>query len=183
MEDRAPLDRILDRMEELLDAVDTLPDADQANVIELLDRVDDLHRLAVSQLGTALPAHQVESLRDSHPAVAWLFEAYGVGLDQRAATEQSLDRIRPYLHSHGGEVELLDVVDGTVTVQLTGACSGCSASAVTLRNGVEEVCRSGVPGFVALAVEEDTTAAPHPPPGPTLLQIDWHPESTAAPGR
>lgn len=183
MDDRGTLDTVLDRLEELLDAVDTLPDADRANVVELLDRVDDLHRLALGQLGARLPAHQVEELRDAHPAVAWLFEAYGIGLDQRAAVDAALDRVRPYLHSHGGEVELHDVTDGVVTVQLTGACAGCSASAITLREGVEEALAAGVPGFARLEVVEDRHAAPHDPPGPTLLQIDWHPESAGARAR
>lgn len=183
MDDRGTLDAVLARLEELLDAVDTLPDADRINVIELLDRVDDLHRLALGQLGARLPAHQVEELRDAHPAIAWLFEAYGIGLDQRAAVGAALDRIRPYLHSHGGEVELREVTDGVVTVELTGACAGCSASAITLRDGVEEALRSGVPGFARLEVIEDLDAEPHDPPGPTLLQIDWHPESAGARGR
>ena len=182
MDDRGPLDAVLDRLGELLDAVDTLPDADRGNVVELLDRVDDLHRLALGQLGARLPAHQVEELRDAHPAIAWLFEAYGVGFDQRAAVHAALDRVRPYLHSHGGEVALHDVADGVVTVELTGACAGCSASAITLQQGVEEALRTGVPGFARLEVETDPHATPHAPPGPTLLQIDWHPESTRAGG-
>lgn len=180
MEDALPLDRILDRMEELLEAVDTLPAADRANVLELLDRVDDLHRLALVRLGQALGPAQVEQLRDTHPAIAWLWEAYGVGQGAHATVERALDGIRPYLQSHGGEVELLDVTSGVVTVKLTGACSGCSASAITLREGVEEALRAGYPDFRDLKVEEDPDAVPHAPPGPTLLQIDWHPDASAA---
>lgn len=181
--DALALDELLDRMEELLAAIDTLPAADRANVVELLDHVDDLHRLALTRLGQQLPAHQLESLRAAHPAIAWLWEAYGVGLGARAQVEHALDGIRPYLQSHGGEVRVLGVEDGRVHVQLTGACAGCSASAITLREGVEAALRAGFPDYAGLDVEPDDAAAPHAPPGPTLLQVEWHPDSSASRAR
>lgn len=178
--DALALEDVLDRMDALLAAIDTLPPADRSNVIELLDLVDDLHRLALTRLGEVLAPHQVEELRAAHPAIAWLWEAYGVGLDARAQVERALDGIRPYLQSHGGEVDLLDVTGGRVHVRLTGACAGCSASAITLREGVEEALRAGFPDYVGLEVDEDADATPHAPPGPTLLQVEWHPDSSAA---
>lgn len=174
----APLDDLLDRTEALLAAVDAMPEADRHTVIELLDRVDDLHRLALTELGHALPPEEIERLRDAHPAVRWLWAAYGVGTDPRQAVEDALERIRPYLHSHGGEVEVVDVQGGRVTVRLAGACVGCSASAITLQEGVDEALREGFPGFRELIVEEPEDATSHEPPGPTLLQIEWHPEAT-----
>jgi Fe-S cluster biogenesis protein NfuA len=183
MQDARPLSEILDRMEELLEAIDTLPAADRANVIELLDHVDDLHRLGLTRLGQQLTPAQIERFRDAHPAIAWLWEAYGVGLDDRSIIERALDTIRPYLQSHGGEVEVLDVVDGRVRVRLTGACSGCSASAITLQEGIERALTSGYPDYRGLDVEEDLDAAPHPPPGPTLLQIEWHPDASTRSAR
>jgi Fe-S cluster biogenesis protein NfuA len=180
--DASPLDAILDRTEELLEAVDALPEAERRTVIELLDTVDEVHRLALVRLGHALPPAEIERLRDAHPAIAWLWEVYGVGLDPRTLVERALATIRPYVSSHGGEVEVLDVEGGRVTVQLGGACVGCSASAVTLQHGVEAALRAGYPDFRELAVHEPGGAASHAPPGPTLLQIDWHPEASRAAG-
>jgi Fe-S cluster biogenesis protein NfuA len=57
---------------------------------------------------------------------------------------------------------------------MSGACSGCSASAITLREGIEEALRERLPGFARIEVEEDP-APRHPPPGPTLLQIQRRP--------
>jgi Fe-S cluster biogenesis protein NfuA len=179
--DATPLDAILDRTEELLEVVDAMPEADRHTVIELLDKVDELHRLALVRLGQSLTAADVERLRDAHPAIAWLWEAYGVGLDARTVVDRALDTIRPYLRSHGGEVQVLAVEDGRVTVRLGGACVGCSASAITLQHGVEDALRAGYPDFRELAVDE-VEAPVHAPPGPTLLQIDWHPEASRAPG-
>jgi Fe-S cluster biogenesis protein NfuA len=178
--DAIPLDAILDRTEELLEAVDAMPEADRLTVIELLDTVDELHRLALVRLGQSLSPADVERLRDAHPAIAWLWEAYGVGLDARTVVERALDTIRPYLSSHGGEVEVLAVEGGRVTVRLGGACVGCSASAVTLQHGVEESLRAGYPDFRQLTVDEDV-AVTHEPPGPTLLEIAWHPDASRTP--
>lgn len=59
--------------------------------------------------------------------------------------EAALERIRPALMADGGDVELVDVKDGIVTVRLTGACGSCPMSTLTLRMGVEQVIREEVP--------------------------------------
>jgi len=64
----------------------------------------------------------------------------------RQEVETALDKVRPGLRADGGDVELIDVNDGLVTVRLTGACSGCPMATVTLRNGIERVLREQVPG-------------------------------------
>ena len=46
---------------------------------------------------------------------------------------QALDEVRPYLDSHGGGVELVEVVDGVVRLRLYGSCNGCPSSTMTLR--------------------------------------------------
>lgn len=181
-DDASPLDAILDRTEELLEAVDAMPETDRRTVIELLDTVDEVHRLALVRLGQSLSPAEIEHLRGAHPAIAWLWEVYGVGFDARTLVERALATIRPYISSHGGEVEVLGVDRGRVTVQLGGACAGCSASAITLQHGVEAALRAGYPDFRELAVHEPDGAAGHVPPGPTLLQIDWHPDATRAAG-
>ena len=59
--------------------------------------------------------------------------------------EKALDKIRPSLRADGGDVELIDVVDGVVKVRLTGACGGCPMSQMTLKMGVEKVIKQFVP--------------------------------------
>ena len=59
--------------------------------------------------------------------------------------EAALALIRPQLQADGGNVELVDVSDGTVKVRLTGACSGCPMAAMTLKEGVERVIKEQVP--------------------------------------
>ena len=59
--------------------------------------------------------------------------------------ETALERIRPALQADGGDVELVDVRDGVVSLRLTGACKGCPMATMTLRNGIERILREQVP--------------------------------------
>jgi len=59
--------------------------------------------------------------------------------------EAALARIRPALQADGGDVELLDVIEGIVSLRLTGACGGCPMSTITLRNGIERILKHEVP--------------------------------------
>ena len=60
--------------------------------------------------------------------------------------EQALDKIRPALQRDGGDIELVDVEEnGVVKVRLTGACSGCPMSQMTLKQGVERIVKQLVP--------------------------------------
>lgn len=59
---------------------------------------------------------------------------------------KALERVRPYLQSDGGDIDLLDVTeDMTVKVKLTGACHGCPYSMQTLKAGVEQAIMKEVP--------------------------------------
>ena len=169
----ADFDQLLDDLEAGLADVDALDSAIRDRVLALLDGMDVLHRHALQRLAVLLGPGELARVRARDPAGAGLLDAYAVGIDERAAADAALDRIRPYIASHGGRLELIAAGSGIVRVRLSGACSGCTASAVTLRAGVEEALRDHFPGFAAMEVEEDDALA-HPPPGPTLLQIQNH---------
>ena len=59
--------------------------------------------------------------------------------------EATLERIRTALQADGGDVELVDVSGGVVSLRLTGACKGCPMAAMTLRNGIERILKEEVP--------------------------------------
>jgi len=65
----------------------------------------------------------------------------------RDKVEEVLNRIRPSLHADGGDVELVDVKDGVVSVKLTGACAGCPMSTLTLKNGIERLLKEEISGI------------------------------------
>lgn len=63
----------------------------------------------------------------------------------RDKVEDVLSKIRPQLEADGGNVELVDVDDGTVKVSLTGACAGCPMSTITLQMGIEKILKQEIP--------------------------------------
>jgi len=63
----------------------------------------------------------------------------------REKIEEILAQIRPQLEADGGNVELVDFNDGTVSVRLTGACAGCPMSTMTLKGGIERILKEYVP--------------------------------------
>lgn len=137
-------------------------------------------RSAASDLQAAIEAfhrpalvHVVRTLRDDprgkellfdlvdDPNVRAVLALHGIiRPDVTTRARQALDAVRPYLQSHGGDVELVHVEDGRAAVRLLGSCNGCSMSAVTLRDGVEEALVGGVDEIVGIDVldDEPTTA-------------------------
>lgn len=63
----------------------------------------------------------------------------------REKVEEILNQIRPSLQADGGDVELVDIVDGVVKLKLKGACAGCPMSQMTLAFGIERVLKEKVP--------------------------------------
>ena len=63
----------------------------------------------------------------------------------RKRVEETLELIRPALQADGGDVELVDVVDGVVQLRLVGACHGCPFATQTLHRGIERYLKEKVP--------------------------------------
>ena len=59
--------------------------------------------------------------------------------------EAVLAQIRPALQSDGGDVELVDVNEGVVSLKLKGACAGCPMATMTLRHGIERILKEQIP--------------------------------------
>jgi Fe-S cluster biogenesis protein NfuA len=68
----------------------------------------------------------------------------------REKVEAAIKKIKPMLQADGGDVELVDVKDGVVTVRLQGACAGCPMSQMTLKQGIERMLKKEVPGVVSV---------------------------------
>ncbi|MCW8130564.1 MAG: NifU family protein [Planctomycetota bacterium] len=83
----------------------------------------------------------------------------------RAQVQSALEEIRPYIQADGGDVELVGVDDGIVTIKMTGHCVGCPSSQVTLRQGIETHLRKRVPEIVEIVQAPDThpVASSHAP--------------------
>jgi len=62
----------------------------------------------------------------------------------RDKVQSVLDNIRPSLQADGGDVELIDVKEGIVSLRLKGACAGCPMSTMTLKNSIERVLKQEI---------------------------------------
>lgn len=69
---------------------------------------------------------------------------------------ETIEKIRPYIQSDGGDIEFVDVDDnGVVTVRMLGACVGCFAIDSTIGEGVESILMDEVEGVTKVVVEEN----------------------------
>lgn len=68
-----------------------------------------------------------------------------VEVNIRQQVEEIVAEIRPTIQSHGGEIEMVDLVDGILRVRLSGTCDACSFSSMTLAFGLERVLLQRVP--------------------------------------
>jgi Fe-S cluster biogenesis protein NfuA/nitrite reductase/ring-hydroxylating ferredoxin subunit len=137
--------------DQLVSAVVQMYGAGLERIVELLaGAATDGRRLA-----DALSEDELVStlllIHDLHP----------VPLEDRV--QAALDSVRPYMESHGGNVELLSVQDGVATIHLRGSCSDCSASAVTLELAIKQALEEAAPdleGLEVLGVAPQTAGAP-----------------------
>jgi Fe-S cluster biogenesis protein NfuA len=72
------------------------------------------------------------------------------GRAMKEKVQEAINKIRPMLQRDGGDVELVDVKDGIVTVRLRGACAGCPMSQMTLKNGIEKFLKREIPEIVSV---------------------------------
>lgn len=80
---------------------------------------------------------------------------------------RALDKVRPYLGSHGGDVALLEVTDeGVARLQMLGSCDGCSSSAVTLSSAIEGAVTGAAPEVVSIEVVEQASS------GAAIIPVD-----------
>jgi len=164
----------LARVESLLGALDSLPDAaarDTATGVvqalldlygEGLGRIVDV--LAERDDGT-LARELGEDELVSH--LLLLHGLHPVPVEERV--RGALEGVLPYIESHGGNVELLGVQEGVAHLRLEGSCSGCPASSVTLELAIEKAIFEAAPDVEEVRAE-GAVGPQEPPSG--LLQLE-----------
>lgn len=145
-------------LQERLDGYPAGPSRDLAG--ELVAAIVDMYGIglerivdAVSELEPAVRDQLAEQLGED-PIVSTLLlihDLHPVALQDRV--QQALDSVRPYMESHGGNVELLSVQDGIARIHLRGSCSDCSASSVTLELAIKKALDEAAPDLLGLEVE------------------------------
>lgn len=148
------------RIEELVGKVETLADPNaRATIRELVQSLIELHGSGIERMlevivdanDAGLPLIDELAGDDIVESLLLLHGLHPLDLETRVI--QALEKVRPYLQSHGGNVELLAVDDGVVRLRLEGSCHGCASSALTLKLAIEEAIYDAAPDVSALEVE------------------------------
>ena len=162
-------------------------DGQPRKVVEAVrEALEATHRAALVTIVRRLKADDAgrEALFElvDDPLIHMLFLLHGIiRADPMVEAQAALDTIRPGLHSHGGDVELVRIEEGVAYVRLAGACNGCSMSSVTMRTTVEEALVAGVSSVNSVEVVPSE-------PTPTLIPLgavrhrDETPEQAIAAG-
>jgi Fe-S cluster biogenesis protein NfuA/nitrite reductase/ring-hydroxylating ferredoxin subunit len=168
----AELDRVTDpiareRAEELVAAVIEVYGRGLERILALVDEHE-----GTAQLRDRLAADGIVA------SLMLIHGLYPVGLDERVV--EALDSVRPYLESHGGNVELLGIADGIATIRLAGSCDGCPASASTLELAIKSALDEAAPDLEGLVVEGSVPAPATATPGPGSTELPVVQISTGA---
>jgi Fe-S cluster biogenesis protein NfuA/nitrite reductase/ring-hydroxylating ferredoxin subunit len=165
------------RMETLLEEIETLPDRNaRSKAAEVVGVLLDLYGEGLARMMEVVAeGEERERTFDAFAEdelVSHLLLLHGLHpLDLETRVIMALEEVRPYLQSHGGNVELLGVKEGVARLRMQGSCSGCPSSTVTLRLAIEEAIQKTAPdleGIEAEGVAEEPKPAPTIVAGPTL---------------
>jgi Fe-S cluster biogenesis protein NfuA/nitrite reductase/ring-hydroxylating ferredoxin subunit len=163
------------QVEELLGQVDALPDPlAREKATSLTQALVALYGEGLSRIVGELAARdgdgELARALAGDELVAHLLLLHGLHpVPVEARVQDALDGVRPYLESHGGNVELVAVEDGVVRLRLDGSCSGCPSSAMTLKLAIEKAIHEAAPDIDEVVAEG---AVEKPPARPALLQIE-----------
>jgi Fe-S cluster biogenesis protein NfuA len=158
-EQHAP-EELVERVQELLGSLDEIADpVAQQRVQELIGTVLELYGAGLERvLGIvddagdgALPIRQALLDDGVVSSLLLIHGLYPVSLEERVM--EALDSVRPFLASHGGNVEFLGVDEGVARLRLEGSCNGCPSSAATLENALKEAIDATAPDLLGLEVE------------------------------
>lgn len=164
-----------DELEALILEIEAAPDnRERQKLFGLIQPVVSLHRDALERM--------IEIVRESggehvierfvqDPMLGDLLRGYELvpTEDIEARVHLALDEARPLLHSHGGDVELVEMRGRVAVLKLTGSCQGCASSLITLKRGVEATLFRLVPDLRGVEVSGVTT--PELPPGAKWLPL------------
>ncbi|HEY6412017.1 MAG TPA: NifU family protein [Ktedonobacteraceae bacterium] len=166
-QDRQEHQRRAERIETLIQETSAFPDP-RARAIteELIQALLDLYGEGLARIleltaQTEAPGHAlIETfVRDELLASLFLLhDLHPVDIETRIA--RALIDVRPYLKSHGGNVELVKVDNGVAFLRLEGSCHGCPSSTITLKLAIEEAIYKAAPDLDGLQVEGVTDPPP-----------------------
>ena len=174
------LERRIAAIDQLVRSLENGSDpATRAAAQELAGTLMELHATALERMLDAVRRHGeagrliLEQLArdDVISGVLLLHDLHPVDLPTRVLG--ALEKTRPYLKSHGGNVELVGIDQpGVVRLRLQGSCHGCPSSAMTLKLAIEQAIQEAAPDVTAIVVEDDQNGVHAEPAGRELVALE-----------
>ncbi|HEX7177509.1 MAG TPA: NifU family protein [Pyrinomonadaceae bacterium] len=152
--------QLIQRIEELVRKIEATADPEARSTgVELLQSLMELNGAGLERMmemaaETGAAGHALIDGFGRDELVRGLLLLYGlhpVALETRVA--EALVKVRPYLQSHGGNVEVLGIEDGVVRLRLQGSCKSCPSSAMTLKLAIEEAIYEAAPDVTSIEAE------------------------------
>jgi Fe-S cluster biogenesis protein NfuA/nitrite reductase/ring-hydroxylating ferredoxin subunit len=174
-----------ERIEMLLQEVTELPDTRvRATVEELVQALLDMYGEVLSRVLELTAQSQASGNEliniftkdDLLSSLFLLHELHPEDIETRVA--RALVEVRPYLKSHGGNVELVKIDKGVAYLRLEGSCHGCPSSTITLKLAIEEAIYKAAPDLDEIHVEGVTDPPPRPGIPITFVPPSRHKNAT-----
>lgn len=150
----------MEQIEGLIQKIEKLPDADaRASAVALMQALMEFHGAGLERMMEIIAdspegGYAVFDSFARDDLVGSLLLLYGLHpLPLETRVMQALDKVRPYLDSHGGNVELLGIADGVVRLRMQGSCKSCPSSSLTLKLAIEEAIYAAAPDVVTIEAE------------------------------
>src|SRR4051794_15411676 len=171
MDDREARERV-EEVEALLGEIEELPDpVARTRSLELVEALLDLYGEGLARIVERVPEPAALADDELVAHLMLVHDLHPVPLEDRV--QSALEEVRPYLQSHGGNVELVSLADGVARLRLEGSCSGCPSSAATLSLAVEEAIRKAAPEIEEIeAEEEELPTVNGSGAAPALIQLE-----------
>lgn len=174
------------RMETLLEEIEALQDPTaRSKAAEMAGVLLDLYGEGLARMmETVAEGEEREKTFEAFAGdelVSHLLILHGLHpLDVETRVVNALEEVRPYLKSHGGNVELLGIDEGVARLRMEGSCDGCPSSAMTLKLAIEEAIQKTAPDLEGIEAEGVEEPAPTLVAGPTLRRKKKAPEANGA---
>lgn len=153
------------RVDASLEKIEALPDfparAAAAEALQsLLELYGEGFARAVALITRRAGPETMQALADDE-LLSHLLLLHGLHpVDVETRVQEALESVRPFLATHGGNVELLSVSSGIVHLRLQGSCDGCPSSALTLKSAIEEAILKAAPDVASIEAEGVAEAVP-----------------------
>lgn len=170
--DEGELRERVGRIETLLEEIESFEDPNaRAKTAEMAQNLLELYGEGLARIVENVADLGSQELKDAFlgdELISHLLVLHGLHpIDVETRVLGALDEVRPYLESHGGNVQFLGIEEDVARVRLEGSCDGCPSSTMTLKLAIEEAVQKAAPELEGVEAE----GVAEPPPKPTTTFV------------